>query len=105
MRSKVIEDVHGEIQNFGAEVKDTVADRLIRESTYAVVTFMSRQAAVAARQCLADGRGQNRWITSTAVPVPPLADAAPFNLFFCRGCCRPVALSIHQRQKVFRNYV
>lgn len=104
-RSKVIKDVKGEIQNFRAEVKDTVADRLIRESTYAVVTFMSRQAAVAARQCLADGRGQNRWMTSTAVPVPPLADAAPFNLFFCRGCCRPVALSIHQRQKVFRNYV
>ena len=105
MQTKVIEDVQGEIQNFGAEVKDTVADRLIRESTYAVVTFMSRQAAVAARQCLADGRGQNRWITSMAVPVPPLADAAPFNLFFCRGCCRPVALSIHQRQKVCRNYV
>lgn len=85
-------------------VKDTV-DHLVRESTYAVVTFMSRQAAVAARQCLADGRGQNRWITSAEVPVPPLADAAPCNICFCRGCCRPVSLSLNRRQKTVRKYV
>lgn len=114
--SKVIEDLQdrsinvgyemgNEMMSFGADVKDTVADHLIRESTYAVVTFMSRQAAVAARQCLADGRGQNRWQTSQKIPVPPLADAVPWNICFCRGCCRPVSLSIHQRQKVVRKYL
>lgn len=107
--SKAIEEVHeaseGISSKLRSEVKDTFADHLTRESTYAVVTFLSRQAAVAARQCLADGRGQNRWVTFSAVPVPPLADAAPFNIFFCRGCCRPVSISIHQRQKTARKYL
>lgn len=104
-RPEVMEGIHDELHKFGVDVKEKVAAHLARESTYAVITFMSRQAAVAARQCLADGRGQNRWITAKALPVPPLADAAPFNLFFCRGCCRPVSLSIHQRQKSFRKYM
>lgn len=104
-RPDVIEGIHDGLQKFGDDVKQKVAGTLARESTYAVVTFMSRQAAVAARQCLADGRGRNRWVTAKALPVPPLADAAPFNLFFCRGCCRPVSLSIHQRQKVLRKYM
>jgi hypothetical protein len=94
--------VSDEFQSFGAEVKAVVKDHLVRESNYAVVTFISRQSAVTARQCLSDGRGQNRWITSNALPVPPLADAAPFNIFFCRGCCRPVSLSIRQGQKTTR---
>lgn len=88
--------------NIGKDVKNVVKDSMVRESSYAVVTFMSRQAAVAARQCLADGRGQGRWVTFSDIPVPPLADAVPYNIFFCRGCCRPVSLSIHSTQKRLR---
>ena len=78
---------------------------LARESSYAVVTFTSRQAAVAARSCLADGRGANRWLTLTELPIPPLADAAPFDFVTFRNCCRPVTLSINERQKNCRNYL
>jgi len=79
-----------------------VLDTLTRETTYAVVTFTSRQAAVAARQCLADGRAFERWTTFEEVPVPPLSDAAAFQLCPCRGCCRPVTISINNRQKLLR---
>eukprot|EP00547_Thalassionema_nitzschioides_P003598 CAMPEP_0194208912 /NCGR_PEP_ID=MMETSP0156-20130528/7215_1 /TAXON_ID=33649 /ORGANISM="Thalassionema nitzschioides, Strain L26-B" /LENGTH=1137 /DNA_ID=CAMNT_0038935977 /DNA_START=263 /DNA_END=3676 /DNA_ORIENTATION=- len=89
----------------GKDVKNVVKDSMVRESSYAVVTFMSRQAAVAARQCLADGRGQGRWVTFSDIPVPPLADAVPYNIFFCRGCCRPVSLSIHSTQKRLRFHI
>ena len=75
-----------------------------RESTYAVVTFTSRQAAVAARQCLADGRATGRWRTGHELPIPPLADAAACDLFMFRNCCRPVTLSIDERQKTQRHY-
>ena len=75
-----------------------------RESTFAVVTFTSRQAAVAARHCLSDGRGAGRWIPNDTIPVPPLADAAVLDLKTCRGCCRPVTLSISERQQLFRRY-
>jgi len=76
-----------------------------RLSSYAVVTFTSRQAAVAARHCLADGRGANRWRPLNSLPVPPLADAAPCDLKTCRGCCRPVTLSINTKQQTIRKYV
>ena len=35
---------------------------LTRESSFAVVTFTSRQAAVAARHCLTDARAADRWL-------------------------------------------
>jgi hypothetical protein len=75
-----------------------------RESSYAVVTFTSRQAAVAARQCLSDGRGTNRWISYPELPIPPLADAASGELLACRNCCKPVTLSIPDRQKDYRKF-
>lgn len=78
---------------------------LQRESTYAVVTFTSRQAAVAARQCLADARAVERWMLTTELPIPPLADAAACDVLACRNCCRPVTLSIDVRQKTMRFYI
>ena len=120
------------------KVKDTAIDALDiqRESSYAVVTFTSRQAAVAARHCLPDGRGTERWISYPDLPIPPLADAASGDLvraksrtrkrereirkmltvqFYdnshsciiqlaCRNCCRPVALTIDDRQKDYRKF-
>ena len=78
---------------------------LARDSTYAVVTFTSRQAAVAARHCLSDGRGAERWMALDDLPIPPLADAAAWDLLACRNCCRPLALGVNERQKNFRNYL
>ena len=83
---------------------NAAVDDLARESTCAVVTFTSRQAAVAARNCIADGRGQTRWLTVEEVPVPPLADAAACDFITCRGCCRPVSLSIPKKQQMLRKY-
>jgi len=85
-------------------VKDTAIDALDiqRESSYAVVTFTSRQAAVAARHCLPDGRGTDRWISYPDLPIPPIADAASGDLLACRNCCKPVTLSIDDRQKDYR---
>lgn len=54
--------------------------------SYCVVTFTCRQAAVAARQCLADGKGTKAWEQVQNIPMYPLADAPPRNIFFCRGC-------------------
>ncbi len=48
---------------------DPITSKLAKDSTYAVVTFSSRQAAVAARHCLADGRGVQRWLSVESVPV------------------------------------
>ena len=62
--------------------KITVLDH----NTYAVVTFTSRQAAICARQCLADNRGTRSWKQIQNIPMTPLADAPPRNIFFCRGC-------------------
>mmetsp|Transcript_1760 Transcript_1760/g.2442 ORF Transcript_1760/g.2442 Transcript_1760/m.2442 type:complete len:1420 (-) Transcript_1760:1101-5360(-) len=81
-----------------------VVDDLARDSTFAVVTFTSRQAAVAARHCLADGRGADRWLSNPTLPVPPLADSAPCDIITCRGCCRPVTLSLNEKQKMVRKY-
>jgi len=79
---------------------------LTNESTYAVVTFTSRQAAIAARHCLADGRAyaEDRWKRITEVPIPPLADSAAWDFCVCRNCCRPVTLTIDDRQKQWRHY-
>ncbi len=43
---------------------------ILEHPTYAVVTFTSRQAAVAARQCLVDGSGLDRWIEIEEVRLP-----------------------------------
>ena len=84
--------------------KSDPVSSLAKHSTYAVVTFSSRQAAVAARHCLGDGRGQLRWLSLETVPVPPLADAAPCDIITCRGCCRPVTLNINQNERMIRKY-
>jgi hypothetical protein len=70
--------------------------------SYAVVTFTSRQAAIAARQCLVDGSGIDRWREVAAIPIPPLADATPCNICDCRGCCRPVTVTLPQESKRWR---
>jgi hypothetical protein len=86
---------------------DRVADEIARDSTYAVVTFTSRQAAVAARACVADGRGHGRWLTLQDIPIPPLADApaGDMGLTGCRNCCRPVTISLNEQQKNLRHYL
>lgn len=84
---------------------DPITAKVAKDSTYAVVTFSSRQAAVAARHCLADGRGVRRWLSAETVPVPPLADAAPCDIITCRGCCRPVTLNINESQLMLRRYM
>ncbi len=84
---------------------DPLTAKVAKESTYCVVTFSSRQAAVAARHCLADGRGVQRWLSAETVPVPPLADAAPCDIITCRGCCRPVTLNINENQLMLRRYI
>lgn len=81
-----------------------VVENFASESTYAIVTFTSRQAAIAARHCLADGRGTKRWRPVEDIPVPPLADAAAGDLKTCRGCCRPVTLTINGNQQFVRKY-
>jgi Late exocytosis, associated with Golgi transport len=93
------------IQKWAQQQSKEAVSTLARESTYAVLTFTSRQAAVAARSCLADGRGAGRWATLKDIPIPPLSDAAPGDLVTFRNCCRPVTLSINERQKSVRNYL
>ena len=84
------------------ENSDEMTDVMARESTYAVVTFTSRQAAIAARRCLADGRGADSFKTMNSLPVPPLADSAAFNVFDCRGFTRPVTIGLNESQKNWR---
>jgi len=99
------------LSNLSAAVKwtkrktDPLTEKVAKDSTYCVVTFSSRQAAVAARHCLADGRGVQRWMSEETVPVPPLADAAPCDIVTCRGCCRPVTLNINENQLALRRYI
>jgi len=73
-------------------------------STYVIVTFTNRQAAVAARQCLADGRGGKHWNELKDIPTPPLADAPPFSLRG-RDVLRPVTITIPKQHKVLRNWM
>jgi hypothetical protein len=63
-----------------------VSSSIIDTDSYAVVTFTSRQAAIAARQCIADGCGLDRWREIDYIPIPPLADAPPWNIFGESGC-------------------
>jgi len=83
------------------KTKKVVKD-IHQETTFAVVTFTSRRAAVMARRCLLDGKGLNRWAPIKDIPVPPLADAASCDLKTCRGCCRPVTLTIGRREQQIR---
>jgi len=85
-------------QNHSADIVDPFD--IAGESTFAVITFTSRQAAVAARHCLTDSRGADRWNTVSAIPSPPLADA-PIASF--KGFFRPVTISINDRQKMIRH--
>jgi hypothetical protein len=73
------------------------------KSAFAVVTFTSRQAALAARHCLTDGRGQNQWITYESLPLPPLADKAPCDIITCRNCCRPVTVTLGKNDVMARS--
>eukprot|EP00751_Fragilariopsis_kerguelensis_P019662 CAMPEP_0170886452 /NCGR_PEP_ID=MMETSP0734-20130129/36748_1 /TAXON_ID=186038 /ORGANISM="Fragilariopsis kerguelensis, Strain L26-C5" /LENGTH=1066 /DNA_ID=CAMNT_0011272587 /DNA_START=673 /DNA_END=3874 /DNA_ORIENTATION=+ len=79
-----------------------VLSRTVTSESYAVVTFTSRQASIATRQSLADGSGLDGWREVDQIPIPPLADAVPWNIFDCRGCCRPVTLTISREQKRHR---
>ena len=76
--------------------------RITKSESYAVVTFTSRQAAIAARQCLSDGSGLDGWREVDKIPIPPLADSVPWNIFDCRGCCRPVTVTLPARERRFR---
>ena len=76
--------------------------RITRHESYAVVTFTSRQAAIAARQCLSDGSGLDGWRQVDSIPIPPLADSVPWNICDCRGCCRPVTLTLPSQERRFR---
>lgn len=73
---------------YGSKLEETgdIFLSALDHPSYAIVTFTSRQAAVAARQCLADGGAQNVWKQADDIPVPPLADAPPRDIFFFRGC-------------------
>ncbi|CAB9496980.1 CSC1-like protein [Seminavis robusta] len=79
-----------------------VTDVMARDTQYAAVTFTSRQAAIAARKCLADGRGAKRFRVLENIPVPPLADSAAFNICDCRGFTRPVTIGLNDHQKNWR---
>ena len=106
--SSVKSDVVSGLRRVGKWTKGktkNVTSKLAKDSTYAVVTFSSRQAAVAARHCLADGRGVERWLSLETIPVPPLADAAPCDIITCRGCCRPVTLNLNRNQLMLRRYL
>lgn len=76
--------------------------RITKSESYAVVTFTSRQAAIAARQCLGDGSGLDGWREVDKIPIPPLADSVPWNICDCRGCCRPVTVTLQPQERRFR---
>lgn len=95
----------GSITSFARKKSGKMSDRYQSNSTYAVVTFTNRQAALAARHLLADGRGANRWIAVEELPVPPLADSASCDLITCRGCCRPLSLSVSNNEKMIRKWL
>jgi hypothetical protein len=77
---------------------------VIGASNFAVVTFTSRQAAIAARNCLADGRGYSRFYIINDLPTPPLADAATCDIADCRGCCRPVTVTHSSKLQFARKF-
>jgi hypothetical protein len=89
---KVVEDV----------IPSGFFSRITKSESYAVVTFTSRQAAIAARQCLSDGSGLDGWREVDKIPIPPLADSVPWNICDCRGCCRPVTVTLPPQERRFR---
>ena len=96
---------HGKVLQHAATMSSQAVSTIVEDSTYAVVTFTSRQAAIAARQCLADGRGSDRWKEVQDIPTAPLADAPPLNCWSGRGLMRPVTLAINDQQKRVRRYL
>ena len=58
----------------------------LENPSYAVITFTTRQAAVIARQCLADGGARNSWKHVDDIPVYPLADAPPLHVWCVLFC-------------------
>jgi hypothetical protein len=44
----------------------------------------------------------DRWDHLDAIPVLPLANAPPRNIFFGRGCCRPITLNINPKERKAR---
>jgi hypothetical protein len=101
--SKIVESNHA--LKRAASMSNGVFNRIIENPTYAVVTFTSRQAAIAARQCQADGCGLGGWKEVTDIPTPPLADAAPMNFWSNRGLMRPVTLTINDQRKMLRRFM
>lgn len=91
--------------NRAASISNRVVNKIYKSPTYAVVTFTSRQAAIAARQCQADGCGLGGWKEVTDIPTPPLADAAPLNFWSNRGLMRPVTLTINDQRKMLRRFM
>jgi hypothetical protein len=104
-RSKVIVEKNKKKLKHAASQSGYFAKSVVLNNTYAVVTFTSRQAAIAARQCLADGSGLGNWKAVADIPIPPLADAVPYNFWSTRGLCRPVTFSINENQKACRRYL
>jgi hypothetical protein len=104
-RSKVMVEKNKKKLKHAASQSGHFAKSVVLNNTYAVVTFTSRQAAVAARQCLADGSGIGNWKAVEDIPIPPLADAVPYNFWSTRGLCLPVTLSINENQKACRRYL
>jgi len=99
---QIVERVFGVGRGAAVKTKDVAGEALkdlIAESTYAVATFTSRQAAIAARQCLLDGRGKDQWIPVQNLPIPPLADGPTMS------CCNLVSLTIPAQQKRYRKLI
>ena len=96
---------HSKVLQHAATMSSQAVSTIVEDSTYAVITFTSRQAAIAARQCLADGRGTDRWKEVQDIPTAPLADAPPLNCWSGRGLMRPVTLAINDQQKRVRRYL
>mmetsp|Transcript_13295 Transcript_13295/g.38291 ORF Transcript_13295/g.38291 Transcript_13295/m.38291 type:complete len:1346 (+) Transcript_13295:296-4333(+) len=98
-------DLNDKVLTRAASTSRDLVDYAIGTNTFAVVTFTSRQAAIAARQCIVDGNALNQWKQVEDIPVPPLADAAPYNFWHGRNFCRPVTLTINDRQKFVRKMI
>jgi len=105
-------DLKSSSANIGSKISQWAKSRtkvavrnVIGESNFAVVTFTSRQAAIAARNCLADGRGYNRFRIINDHPIPPLADAAVCDIIDCRGCCRPVTITHSSKLQFVRKFI
>jgi hypothetical protein len=102
-KGRAVVQSNARVLKHAASKSGEIVNSVVQQSAYAVVTFTSRQAAIAARQCLADGSGLDRWVEIEDIPIPPLADAPPWNLLACRGVCRPVTMTINDNQKRCRN--